>query len=209
VEILLTARANPNLKDKQGRLAVELAAQEDYAEIVRLLVAKKSEVPNVFVAASAGVTDGLKAMLKDNPALVKLRNGQGFQPLHVAAREGHADTVQALIAAGADVKAVDDHPADERRNQYTNGWTPLHLAVMAGKSATAVALLDHGADVNAADKDGGLTPLHFAAWEGNADLVNLLLARKADRTITDDGNRSPLDLAKERGHTKVVKLLAK
>jgi ankyrin repeat protein len=207
VEVLLKAKANPNIKDNKGRLAVVLAAQEDHAAIVRLLVAKGSEVPDVFVGATVGAADRLAVLLKEKPRLVKQRNQEGLNPLHVAAGEGHAAAVRALIAAGADVNAVDDHPKDEFHRHYTNGWTPLHFAAMAGKTATARILLDHGADANAADQRGKLTPLHFAAWAGNADLVTLLLARKANRDAKDERGRTPLGLAKEKGHTAVIKLL--
>jgi ankyrin repeat protein len=148
-------------------------------------------------------------LLKEKPGLVKLRNGEGLNPLHVAAREGQTEVVRLLIAAGADVKALDDHPAEEFRRQYTDGWTPLHFAAMTGQTAVAAILLDHGADVNAADQRGKGTALHYAAWAGNAELVKLLLARGANRDAKDEMNRTPLDLAKEKRHTGVIKLLEK
>jgi ankyrin repeat protein len=207
VEALLAAKANQNIKDEKGRLAVQLAAYEDQAAIVCLLVAKGSEVPDVFVGATVGATERLVGLLKKQPGLVKLRNGQGLNPLHVAAREGRAESVRALIAAGADVQALDDRPADEFRGQNANGWTPLHFAAMADKTAIAEILLDHGANANTADKRGRHTALHFAAWAGNADLVSLLLARKADRDAKDEMNRTALQLAKEKGRAAVIKLL--
>ena len=42
----------------------------------------------------------MAALLKEKPDRVRLRNRQGLYPLHVAAREGHAAAVRALIAAG-------------------------------------------------------------------------------------------------------------
>jgi cytohesin len=44
------------------------------------------------------------------------KNKDQETPLHVAARRGHADTVNALLKAGANVNAVDD-----------NGKTPSML----------------------------------------------------------------------------------
>jgi ankyrin repeat protein len=207
VELLLKAKANPNIKDENGRIAVQLAAYEDHSDIVRRLVAGKSDVPDVFTSATAGAKDRLAALLKEKPESARLRNHQGINPLHVAAREGQAEAVSLLIDAGAEVNALDDHPADEYFRQYTNGWTPLHFAAMGGKSATAAILLNHGAKINAVDQRGKHTALHLAAWVGNADLVTLLLARKADRDAKDEMNRTPLDLAREKGHLAAIKLL--
>jgi ankyrin repeat protein len=78
---------------------------------------------------------------------------------------------------------------------------------MTGKITVAGLLLDRGADVNAADARGKLTPLHYAAWSGNVELVQLLVARKADRSAKENRGRTALDLAKERNHAAVVKVL--
>jgi ankyrin repeat protein len=204
VALLLKAKADPNVKDAKGRLAAELAGSADHPETIRLLVANKSEVPDVFSAATFGAADRLTALLKEKADRVKLRNEDGFTPLHIAVREGHEEAVRRLIAAGADVKA-DDDPRGEYAS--SNGWTPLHLAVLSGKTAIARILLDHGADVDAVDKRGKHTALHFAAWKGDAALVTLLLERKANRAVKDEEERTPLALAKEKGHTEVIKLL--
>jgi ankyrin repeat protein len=205
-KMLLAAKANPNVKDNQGRLPVQLAANEDYPKVVRLLVAEKSEVPDVFVAATVGNVERMGELLKKNAEAVKLRNQDGLTPLHVAVREGHRPAVEALIAAGADVKAVDE-PKGKYRS--SNGWTPLHYASMVGRTAIAKLLLEKGADVNAADRRGKDTALHFAAFGGHAELVRLLLDRGADRNVKDSEKRTPLDLAREKQHTAVIKLLEK
>ncbi len=209
VETLLRANANPNIKDAKGRVPVQLAAHADHPEVVRLLVNGKSDVPDVFTAATVGANDRLAQLVRATPGSIRLRNGDGLTPLHVAAREGHADAARVLIAAGADVKSFDEQPATKYQGPDSNGWTPLHLAALDGKAAVATVLLDHGADVNLPDKRGKDTPLHFAAWAGNADLVKLLLARKADREAKDEMGRTPLALAKEKGHAAVMKLLEK
>ena len=78
------------------------------------------------------------------------RDGNGWTPLHVAARlNGSAAVTEALLAGGADPSA-----------QIENGQTPLHLA--AGHNANAgviEALLDAGA--NAALRDG----LNRTPWD--------------------------------------------
>ncbi len=56
-------------------------------------------------------------------------------------------------------------------------------------------------------QQGGFTPLHAAAQNGNMDLVQLLLAHGADPTARTNDGRSAMDFAKEGGHTDVARLL--
>jgi ankyrin repeat protein len=199
VEALLKAKANPNIKDSKGRLPVQIAADLDYTSLVRLLVANKSDVPDVFVAAIVGDAERLRVLLKENPAQVRGKNAGGLSPLHLAAREGHVEAVRILIANGADVKAVEDRYYER---------TPLHLAVVAAKPAAVAVLLDSGADANARDSEGD-TALHLAAWSGNEELIKLLLARKANCDVKDNANLTPVELARANGQTKAVRLLDK
>ena len=56
--------------------------------------------------------------------------------------------------------------------------SPLADAIENGRRDQALALIDKGADVNAAQGDGA-TPLHWAAYKLDADLVERLLKRGA------------------------------
>jgi ankyrin repeat protein len=205
-EVLIRAKADPNIKDAKGRLPVEPAANKDHMAVVRRLVTAGSAVPDVFTAAIVGATDRMTALLKEKPDRRGSRNEEGLMPLHLAALEGHVETARVLLAAGADVKAVDRLPSGDGEPGHSDGYTPLHLAAMGGKRATAELLIDRGADVNAGD-EGKYTPLHHAAAVGDAELVKLLLARKADRNTKGFRDRTPLDLALEKKHDAVIKLL--
>jgi ankyrin repeat protein len=76
----------------------------------------------------------------------------GLSSLHLAARQGHIDVAEALLAAGADV------------NQRTTGdkTTPLIIAIINGHFDLARQLLDKGADPNLAQETNGVTPLYAA-----------------------------------------------
>jgi hypothetical protein len=77
-----------------------------------------------------------------------------------------SEVLEALTAAGGDVKAKDD-----------NASTPLLWAVQTGCAPSAVAaLLKAGADPNARSK-GGATPLTFAEMFGRTEIADVL--RKA------------------------------
>ena len=78
-------------------------------------------------------------------------NPSDFTPLLFAVREGHLDTVKALIESGAS-------PNDA----LSDGETALHIAAMNANYDVGAYLLDKGADPNA-DKCGW-TALHQVAW---------------------------------------------
>lgn len=86
------------------------------------------------------------------------------------------------------------------------GTTPLMLAAAYGHDETIRTLLDAGADVNAADFTGW-TVLHAAAYNGDPNIVMLLLRHGA---IKERGNlflESPMKTAERLGHKNVVPLL--
>jgi ankyrin repeat protein len=64
--------------------------------------------------------------------------------LHAAAGRGHAELVELLLAAGADVD----------RRDPDSGRTALHAAVQGGAPEVVQALLTGGADVDATTNDG-------------------------------------------------------
>jgi ankyrin repeat protein len=75
----------------------------------------------------------------------------GLAPIHLAARQGHTDTLTALLDAGAD---LNQRGAGDRT-------TPLLIATINGHFDLAKVLLDKGADPNIA-QDNGVTPLYAA-----------------------------------------------
>ena len=89
-------------------------------------------------------------------------------PLHTAAHMGKTETLQALIAAGANLNAVNE-----------NGDTPLHIAARMGKTKTAQALITAGANLDAKDKDGK-TPLDRAKAGRKRKTVWALIDAGAD-----------------------------
>lgn len=87
------------------------------------------------------------------------------------------------------------------------GMTGLHRAARDGWGFLVKSSLDSGASINAKSVNEGYTPLHFAALNGQTEIVELLLARGAQTDIKDMRGRVPWELAAQEGEKSVVELL--
>jgi ankyrin repeat protein len=157
---------------------------------------------DVFEAAALGRTDRVRELLEGDAGLVHAWSPDGFQALHLAAFFGHADAVELLLERGAD-------PAILSQHEFVK-VTPLHSAVAqegAEDLRTVEVLLERGAPVEARAEGGG-TPLHSAAFNGNVAVVQALLAHGADPNTAKDDGKTPLDLARDQGHEEVVRICA-
>jgi ankyrin repeat protein len=113
-----------------------------------------------------------------------------------AAMKGNREAVRSLIQRKADVNA-----------QQVDGSTALHWAVQADDLETADLLLHAGAKPAAANKDGA-TPLLLASVNGNAGMIEKLLAAGADANapLTQFGDTA-LMMASRTGRIDAIKVL--
>jgi uncharacterized protein len=165
------------------------------------LLAQNPEL-DVFEAAALGRTERVRELVDGDANLVDAWSPDGFQSLHLSAFFGRADVTALLLERGADVTSMSRH-------EFVK-VTPLHSAVAAEGAedlATVEALLERGAPVDAPAEGGG-TPLHSAAFNGNVPIVQALLAHGADPEAATDDGKTPLDLARENGHENVLQLAA-
>lgn len=88
-------------------------------------------------------------------------------------------------------------------SELSGGRKLLHLAAAAGKPAIAAYCLDSAVPVDAPDAKG-MTPLMIAARAGNAALVKLFLAAKADPKLEDAAGMSVLDHARAGSSKEAV-----
>jgi hypothetical protein len=135
----------------------------------------------IIEAAAAGDLDRVRELLSPAPELVHVRGWMKSTPLHVAARNGHADVVATLLAAGADPDAAS-----------RGGNTPLDSA---GNAQVALLL---AAAIAPQWTDQSRTPLHDACRRAAHDpewlrVVELLLERGADPGQRDGFGALPSD----------------
>ncbi len=193
-------KAEPQLaqaKDGKGTSAILKATYYRKQEVVAVLLATGIEL-NIFEAAATGQTERVRALIKQNAALVNGYAPDGFFPLGLAVFFGHQPTVEVLLAAGAEVNAA---------SRETMRVTSLHAAVAANHLAIARLLLAHGANANARQAEGGLTPLHEAAANGSLAFAKLLLEHKADLNAKTQDGKTPLTFAITRSQPEMAAFL--
>jgi ankyrin repeat protein len=111
-----------------------------------------------------------------------------------------------LIKSGAKLDATDK-----------DGWTALMWASWSGLTSVAGKLADAGAATKPTDNQGN-TALMLAAMRGNADIVQTLVAKKADASVARKDGKKAADLAneglaqypeKKQAYEKILALLPK
>ena len=123
-------------------------------------------------------------------------DGQNRTALMLAAYNGHTELVAMLIDSGGDVNAAD-----------IANRTALMYVSTGPFPETVQLLLDRGAKVNIIDNNEKWTALMFAAAEGQAEVVEKLLAAGADTTHKDIDGDTAADFAAQNGHTQVAKMI--
>jgi ankyrin repeat protein len=126
-----------------GQTALMWAAAQHHADVVTLLAEAGAEVD------ARATTRNWERRMTQEPRIKEMLPG-GLTPLLYAAREGCAECVRRLAAAGANL----DLPDPE-------GVTPLIAALWNLRFDAAAALIEEGADVNQWDW-WGKTPLYAA-----------------------------------------------
>jgi len=96
------------------------------------------DIPDGHAAAQRGDVDRLARIAMENDKLLHLQDRNGWQPIHEAARGGHTDALELLLAHGADINA---------RTHHGKGSSPLNVAISAlsEKHPVAQYLIEMGA----------------------------------------------------------------
>ena len=181
--------------------------------------------------ASEGSTDRLANVILNSSVPVDTRDAEsGATLLHLAAVNGHTETVLLLLSLGActsiviGAKGTPLHQAALHSHMSTvkamleagcpvdvvdsDGWSVLHAACAGGNAELVREVLNTGCDMNAAANDGR-TPLCVAAAKGNTEAALELIRHGAEKAIVAGAAGTPLHRAAEGGHVSTVKAMLK
>lgn len=186
-----------NLRDNSTPL--HTATKRGYKDIISLLLTHGADV-NAYISDRSHPYESVHYPQSDST------------PLHTASEQGDTDIMELLIAHGADVNAYvtgnkwrpDISGFTGCCHSINTKYTPLHMATKNGHFQAVKVLLDNGAYVNAQDYDGK-TAIWYAAMQGYADIVQLLINNDAEINNQND----PLSAAAKNGDVNLIKMLIK
>lgn len=172
---ILETKPNLEIKDKEGRTPLMIAAYKGENEIAKMLISAGANVntqdnmqnsPFLYAGAEGNVE--LLNLGLENGADFKIFNRYGGTALIPAAEKGHLEIVKILTK-------VPDFPIDHVNKL---GWTALLEAViLSTKSETQTAivktLVEAGADLNIPDNDG-VTTLQHSKNKSLKEIVDIL-----------------------------------
>lgn len=198
------------VKSSTKRTALQLAAENNFPAIVKLLVTHEADLnyhglckeTALHIAAKEGHEAVLHILLNAG-ADYEARGPNGNTALHDAAAQGHYSIVKLLLNVGATVDSIN------RRCK-----TPLQYSAWNGHVEVTQILLGAGADANLSVRqpntmsgpddevpywrriqDIGDTPLHIAANNGHVKMVRLLLDNSADPRAQNEREETALHSA--------------
>lgn len=120
----------------------------------------------------------------------------GTSRFHKAARDGNVEVI---------------HDAIHRDPSVVQSWdrygrSALHYAARGGHAEVCHLLLAAAAPLEKQDIFGR-TALHLAAYDGKADVAQLLVNSRADVHVKGQNRKTPVDEARQQGHSQVVSIL--
>ena len=182
----VTAEGRPKSLDSGGLTPLMYAARENCLECVNVLLESKADI--------------------------NLPDPDGASPLLIAVMNANWDLAKRLIEAGADVNQWDifgETPllnAINLRNRIDGGRNSIDPLNRTTGLEIVKTLLERGANPNmplffkpanapGAMNTRGVTPLIRAVFNGDMDVVKLLLANGADATMTTADRQTPIHAA--------------
>jgi len=172
---------------------------EYYSSPDKIALLATDTINPLYYASRQGLTSVVSTLLDSEEDVHSL--GPRGTALAAACHSGHADIVQLLLQAGANVEL------DPTSEWQDNGYTLLYFAVVGKYVSVVGLLLAEGADVNHGSSilHSG-TPIERAVDNKDIAVVRLLISAGADVNIPSTW-RTPLQTACKDGDEEMVDLI--
>jgi ankyrin repeat protein len=238
VDLLIQNNAQLNRTDAYGCTALHLAASRGHVNVVELLIMEAVVIEAetrlgktaLWVSADNGHLQ-TTLLLLEKGAKVNARAGNQMTALHVAAQKGDVEIASLLMSYGADIDARDASMKTALHYACEGGYvnvvelllnnkanidvagserkTPLICAAEAGQLLAVQLLLKRKSNFKGVD-EGGMTALHWAAFNGHVEVVDYLTRQsRSSLALINDQGRTPLHLAAMNSKFAVVELLVR
>ena len=155
------------------------------------------------VSYAGSYEDFFKAIKVDDVRTLQQLLNRGFDANTLDPQGQHGLLVAIKEPSPKVVKILVDAPKIDLNTLNVLGESPLMLASLKGELELATQMVQKGADVNKT----GWTPLHYAASNGHAPLIRLLLENHAYIDAESPNGTTPLMMASMYGSPEAVKLL--
>ena len=194
-DILIRAGARANVANDDGATPLHLACINRSAGMVDRLLGAGADANAAMLngetvlmtCARSGNAQAVKALLVHGAKVNAKETGHDQTALMWAAAQSHPDAVQLLVEAGADIRAR----------------SKIYPQTVVGEDTQRAGR----EELNYTVLMGGMTPLLFAARDGDVEVARLLTAAGADPNDHLPDGTSALVLAAYSGRSEVGALL--
>ncbi|KAJ9701417.1 hypothetical protein PVL29_006669 [Vitis rotundifolia] len=210
----------PNLK---GDTPLHLAAREGHLTVVTALIdaakrlhqeiesgiggdkaimrmTNEEENTALHEAVRYHHSEVVKSLTEEDPEFIYGANITGYTLLYMAAERGFEDLVNSIIGT-----------CTSPSHSGMMGRTALHAAVIRNDQEMTARLLEWKPDLTKEVDENGWSPLHCAAYLGHTAIVEQLLDKSPDKSVTylglKDSKKTALHIAANHNHQDIVKLL--
>lgn len=226
-KFLLTKKADPNHKQKDGVSLIFSTIERKDAEAFKLLVSAGADLQSLNEEGENLITEVCKLDIdkkeqKFADETIKLlvtkglnpntKNKRGLSALHIALNRNRIDTMSQLITLGADPNLTDN-----------NGLTVLHKAIQKFLTSRDTSqsesykklvlfLVERRANINQQDKLGKtiLSELAIQFDPGKSDsileLARVFVLNGGDSKVKDKMGKSPLEYAEEKRIPELIEI---